>query len=267
MRLSGRDWKERKLMRKQIKNKLKKTTDKLKQNKKFAGIGGIVLALVIATLFIVTGRPKQATAGTDEIMTITAPETVITGQRQHMAFPVILNDGFVVAQDRGTPMANEVITKNAEVTLTADQINFVQNFGKYLEAIGQKVVVTSGERSPEGQLDLIKDRIEERNANAQFPELASATLADTSTWLKAWQWLRARHVPVNAPAEVEGVRVNVSNHLKGLAIDFIGPQGLDRLRSQVMSFAHSKFGKSAKLAVTTIAREPGCVHVNLRQQG
>jgi hypothetical protein len=165
------------------------------------------------------------------------------------------------------PAANQVITKNPEVTLTADQIDFEKNFGSYLGAIGQKVVVTSGERSPEGQLDLIKQRIEEHNATAQFPELSNATLADTSMWLKAWQWLRARHVPVNAPAEVEGVRVNVSNHLKGLAVDFIGPQGLDRLRSQIAGFQRSKFGRAAKLAVTAIVREPGCVHVNLTPQG
>lgn len=254
-------------MRKQIKNTVKKTTEKIKNNKKLAGgIGSLIVALVITMVLIVTGRPKQATAGIEEIMTIKSPETTVTGQFQHMAIPVVLEDGFAVADDRGTPIANQVITKNPEVTLTADQIDFVKNFGQYLAAIGQKVVVTSGERSPEGQLDLIKQRIDERNATAQFPELATATLADTSMWLKAWQWLRARHVPVNAPAEVEGVRVNVSNHLKGLAVDFIGPQGLDRLRSQVIGFQRSKFGRAAKLAVTTIAREPGCVHVNLRPQ-
>jgi hypothetical protein len=254
-------------MKKQVTHVVKKTTEKIKQNKKFAGITGIIVALIVATLFIVTGRPTQATAGTDEILTINAPETTVTTERVHMAIPIVLEDGLAVAQERGTPLSNEVITKNPEVTLTADQINFIENFGKYLNALGQKIVVTSGERSPEGQLDLIKDRVEERNAMDKFPGLADATLEDTTVWLKAWQWLRARHVPVNAPLEVPGVHVNVSNHLKGLAIDMIGPQGLDRLHSQVVNFKNSKFARQANLAITTIAREPGCVHVNLTPKG
>jgi hypothetical protein len=254
-------------MKNKITTLLNKTTGKIRQNKKLAGIGGIIVALVIATLLIVTGHPKQATAGTEEILTIKAPETVVTAPMQHMAIPVVLDDGLPVTEQRGMPVGNEIVSKNPEVTLTSAQINFIDNFGKYLQAIGQKIVVTSGERSPENQLDIIKDRIAERNATDKFPELANASYDNPSSWLKAWQWLRARHVPVNAPGEADGAHVNVSNHLKGLAIDMIGPQGLDRLHSQVVSFEHSKFAQNAKLAVTTIAREAGCVHINLTPKG
>jgi hypothetical protein len=48
-----------------------------------------------------------------------------------------------------------------------------------------------------------------------------------------------------------------------MAVDLISGS-LDHLRSLVLAFANSSFAQHAALKVMSIAREPGCVHVNLR---
>jgi uncharacterized protein (DUF433 family) len=68
-------------------------------------------------------------------------------------------------------------------------------------------------------------------------------------------------VPVNAPTSADGIAA-VSNHTKGLAIDFISGS-LDHLASLVRQFSYSHLAMLSPLRVASIAREPGCVHVNL----
>lgn len=153
------------------------------------------------------------------------------------------------------------VVKRAGVQLTAKQAVFVKKLGQYLKSVGETAVVTSGVRSPQHQLAIIKDRVHSIGASRKFPELRHATAQRPSTWLRAWQYLRARHVPVNAPSSAGG-EASASNHIKGLAVDFIGGS-LDRLASLVREFSHSSLAMLSPLHVASIAREPGCVHVNL----
>ena len=154
------------------------------------------------------------------------------------------------------------IAKNTEVILTDGQASVVKAFGDYLTAHGEWAVVTSGKRTSEGQLALIKERITEKGADAKFPKLEEASILDTKIWLKAWRWLTRRHVPINAPAPVPGENVRTSMHLQGLAIDLIS-NNLDHLRSMLANFSRSEYAGQAQLHITGIIREPGCVHINL----
>ena len=251
---------------------IEKTLQKIKEYKAFTAVCATMVAVIVGILLIAVGHSTKAVAENDQIQKIAAPATtsvaaeiMVIAERsnEHFAVPIQANDNIPVSIERGAPLVTAGISKNSEVTLTADQADYVQKFGQYLAAKGQWAVVTSGERSPENQLSLIKDRIAEHNASAKFPALANATLADTKIWMAAWQWLRSKHVPVNAPENIPGAQV--SNHLKGMAIDFIGGS-LDNVNSWLRSFSTSKMGKSTALYITSIAREPGCVHINLARR-
>jgi hypothetical protein len=122
--------------------------------------------------------------------------------------------------------------------------------------------VTSGARTPQHQLSIIKSKVREVGATRRFPELRRATVSKPGTWVRAWQYLRAMHVPVYAPKVAPGVSGEISNHTKGLAVDLISGS-LDHLHEMVASFAHSSFAAMSPLRVVSIAREAGCVHINL----
>jgi hypothetical protein len=171
------------------------------------------------------------------------------------------NDGIKTVAKRASS-THSGIAKRAGVQLTKQQATFVSKFGAYLNSVGESAVVTSGARSPEHQLSIIKSKVREAGATRKFPKLARASVSRPSTWLAAWDWLRARHVPVNAPASAGG-EAQASNHIKGLAVDMISGS-LDHLRNLVLGFASSVYAMHSPLKVASIAREPGCVHVNLR---
>ena len=157
--------------------------------------------------------------------------------------------------------AHSGVVKRAGVQLTKKQAAFVSKFGQFLKSVGESATVTSGARSPQHQLSIIKAKVSAAGAARKFPELRHATPARPSTWLRAWEFLRARHVPVYAPNSAGG-EASASNHIKGLAVDFISGS-LDHLASLVREFSHSRLGMLSPLHVVSIAREPGCVHVNL----
>ncbi|HWF43225.1 MAG TPA: hypothetical protein VG537_01155 [Candidatus Kapabacteria bacterium] len=174
--------------------------------------------------------------------------------------PLSKHDGIAVVSHK-RQSARSGIVKRAGVQLTKNQAGFVSRLGQYLKSMGEYAIVTSGARSPDHQLSIIKQKIRAIGASRIFPQLRHATVSRSNTWLAAWEYLRARHVPVNAPASAGG-EAAASNHIKGLAVDLISGS-LDHLRSLILGFAHSSFASRAPLAVASIAREPGCVHINL----
>ena len=174
------------------------------------------------------------------------------------------HDGIsVVSHKRKAARAG--IVKRAGVQLTKYQAGFVSKLGQYLRSVGEYAIVTSGARSPEHQLTIIKSKIHAMGATQKFPELRHATAKKSYTWLAAWQYLRTRHVPVNAPASAGG-EASASNHIKGLAVDLISGS-LDHLSHLILGFAHSSFALHSPLRVASIAREAGCVHINLAARG
>ena len=170
------------------------------------------------------------------------------------------HDGIPVVGKRAR-LARSGVVKRAGVQLTKKQAVFASRFGEYLRSVGETAVITSGARSPAHQLAIIKSKVRDMGASYKFPELRRAAPSRPSTWLRAWDWLRARHVPVNAPSSADG-EAEASNHIRGLAIDLISGS-LDRLASLVRNFSHSRLAMLSPLHVASIAREPGCVHVNL----
>jgi hypothetical protein len=191
-----------------------------------------------------------------------------TAKSRHHRRPVRNSHSLALSKQDGISVigkkrqnASNGIVKRAGVQLTAKQAAFASKFGQYLKSVGETAVITSGTRSQQHQLSIIKARVNSIGAARKFPELRNATAQRPSTWLRAWDYLRARHVPVYAPSSAGGEAL-ASNHTKGLAIDFISGS-LDHLASLVRSFSHSHLAMLSPLRVASIAREPGCVHVNL----
>lgn len=182
-------------------------------------------------------------------------------------FRIASNDGIPIAKRQGrslvhAPASRTGISKRKGVQLTAPQAKFVASLGKYLKSEGETALVTSGARTPQHQLAIIKSKVREVGAARRFPELRRASVSKPNTWLRAWQYLRAMHVPVYAPKLTPGVSGEISNHTKGLAVDLISGS-LDHLHELISNFAHSSFAAMAPLRVVSIAREAGCVHINL----
>jgi len=247
------------LLKKEIDSKIFKWTAG-----RIASLGSFVVAMVAAILFAIGGMSFESNANkfaAAEHISMNASTVSHTYQKTRASFePRKLEEQIPTTYERNEPVADVGISKNSEVILTDEQAKVVLAFNNYLKSRGQWAVVTSGKRTSENQLNIIKDKVADLGATQKFPQLEEASVMDTKIWLKAWQWLRAKHVPVNAPAAVPGA--SVSMHLKGQAIDFIA-QDLDDLRSWFASYAKSSFAKQADLKITAIVREPGCVHVNL----
>jgi hypothetical protein len=231
----------------------------------FGAMGSFIGLCLLVNSMLITTKSQRAHADAAQVMTIQGQQIDITARKEHMAIPLQLNDGLAVTTHRGKPADAMYLSKNPEVVLTSDQVDLAKHFMEYLAAHHDTAVITSGERSPEGQLDIIRQRISERGVSDKFPGLDSATLSDTKVWFSAWTWLRSQHVPVNAPADIEGKSIKTSMHLKGMAMDFIATS-LDQLDKWFVDFSKSKYGKDAALRITGIVREPGCIHINLALQ-
>src|SRR5436190_15411875 len=97
------------------------------------------------------------------------------------------NDGIKTVAKRASSVRTG-IAKRSGVQLTKKQASFVSKFGVYLNSIGESAVVTSGARSPEHQLSIIKSKVRELGASRKFPKLARASVSKPHTWLAAWEW-------------------------------------------------------------------------------
>jgi len=159
------------------------------------------------------------------------------------------------------------LLKQSNVRLTDELSEFAQTLSKYFADNNLQALITSGVRTSARQLDLIKERITQYGQLAQFPELADAQVSDTAKWLPAWQWLKARHVPVNPPADVageDGAKFGGSLHLKGLALDLVADD-LDALKLALEGYRTSKVAGSTDLSIIGLVRERDCVHISLSE--
>lgn len=255
-----------------------------KHKVQMVGISTFAVMLIAVIVLIVAGKTKTVRASEGEPITITAPDTAtaaVAGPSFGTAIAVQPNSAGsgsdstmmrtppVIAErpelipttySRNHPVGGASLSKNSDVFLTEQQEEFAEAFAKYLAEQGKTAIVTSGKRSSESQLDIIKERIQELGVSKKFPALQNATVSNTKSWLAAWNWLRGKKVPVNAPAAVSGAKSSL--HIEGRAIDMIASD-LDQLKNWLTSFSRSMYAKQTSLRIAGILREPGCIHVSL----
>lgn len=224
------------------------------------GAGSFAAMLAITIALLISGKSRQVEASMDRPQDIEIPtdtlSSAVSAPLRYASFGIPLTP----AQNVEAVPAG--LSANPEVVLTDNQAALVRAFDAYLKATDESAIITSGKRTPESQLEIIKDRIEEMGAVRKFAALAEATVRDVKVWLPAWRWLVARRVPVNAPAAVPGRRVRTSAHLQGKAIDIISDD-LDHLKGVVAGFMRSPYAKQSDLKIGGILREPGCLHLSL----
>src|SRR5438105_4491501 len=81
--------------------------------------------------------------------------------------PLATHDGITtVSKKRST--ARPGIVKRSGVQLTKKQAGFISKLGQYLKSMGEYAVVTSGARSPQHQLGIIKSKIASLGATRKF---------------------------------------------------------------------------------------------------
>jgi hypothetical protein len=230
------------------------------------GAGSFAAVLAIAIALLVSGKSSVVQAGAERPQYIEIPKDAsqpfATDTIQSAPAVRYASFGIPLTVSPNEPAVESGLSANQEVVLTARQAELVKAFDEYLKQRGESAVLTSGKRTPESQLAIIKDRIEELGAVRKFVRLAEATVADANVWLPAWRWLVARGVPVNAPAAVPGRRVRTSAHLEGRAIDIIS-HDLDHLKTIVAGFMRSPYARQADMKIAGILREPGCLHLTL----
>jgi hypothetical protein len=155
------------------------------------------------------------------------------------------------------------VSKRAEVKLTEDMAELSKSISEFMAKNNRYAIITSGVRSGESQLELIKQRVQEKGGQKIHANVFKATLKDSNVWAKAWRWLAQKRVPINPPADiVEKGRVikKSSDHLKGQALDFISPN-LKDLHKMLTRYAASKEAKQQDLKIRAIVLEPYCVHI------
>lgn len=230
------------------------------------GAGSFAAVLAIAIALLISGKSSVVQAGAESAQYIEIPKDAsqpfATDTFQSAPALRYASFGIPLTLSQNEPAVDAGLSANQEVVLTDRQAEVVKAFDEYLKARGESAVLTSGKRTPESQLEIIKDRIEELGAVRRFKRLAEATVAEANVWLPAWRWLVARGVPVNAPAAVPGRRVRTSAHLEGRAIDIISDD-LDHLKGVVAGFMRSPYAKQANMKIAGILREPGCLHLTL----
>ncbi|HYE74390.1 MAG TPA: hypothetical protein VEF04_13720 [Blastocatellia bacterium] len=249
-----------------------------KKHNVLAGFLSLFVALMIAIVALVSGKTKSAHADATTQMEIAAPVIASPGadsaahdhshdddasQTQSFAVPIKNNDGLALAASSHVPASPVGVSKRPEVKLTEDMAELSESIGNFLEKNRRYAIITSGVRSGESQLGLIKQRITEKGGQKLHAGIFNATLKDSTVWAKAWRWLANKRVPINPPADiVQNGRVvkKSSDHLRGNAIDLISPNLRD-LHKQLTKYAASKEAKQQDLRITAVVLEPYCVHI------
>jgi hypothetical protein len=250
-----------------------------KQHQVLAGFATVFAALMITIVALVSGRTKTAHADATTQMEIAAPVIATANataeegddhgieapSSQSFEVPVTNNDGLPLTASSHIPAAPVGVSKRPEVRLTEDMASLAKSIAKFMAKNNRYAILTSGVRSGESQLELIKQRVEEKGGEKLHAGIFNATLKDSTIWFKAWRWLANKHVPINPPADiVQNGRVvkKSSDHLKGHAMDLISPN-LKDLYKTMQRYAASKEAKQQDLRITAVVLEPYCVHIKV----
>jgi len=246
-----------------------------KKHQILAGFATIFVALMIVTIALISGKTKSAHADATTQMEIAAPVIATAGDHeghdhgteaptaQSFEVPITNNDGLQLTASSHIPVAPVGVSKRPEVRLTDDMAELMKHIGKFMAKHNRYAIVTSGVRSGESQLALIKQRVEEKGGEKLHAGIFNATLKDSTVWAKAWRWLASKRVPINPPADiVQNGRVvkKSSAHLKGNAIDLISPNLRD-LHQMLTRYAASKEARQLDVKIRGIVLEPYCVHI------
>ena len=244
------------------------------------GAGSLGLILVVLSVILISGKSRKAQAHDRAVIEITQPDQSEMLHAARLRAEAELGDVELGGlRDAGSPglrtaapivlaanlpVGNGGLSTRPGVMLTPELANFASGLSTYCTEHHLNILITSGVRSSEGQLDIIKQKIIGAHMTGAFPGLMDATVADRAIWTPAWEWLKRQRIPVNPPADCikhDGTEAGASLHVKGLALDVIGGN-LDALTHALVKFASSPEAQGG-LRMTSLTRERDCVHIAL----
>jgi hypothetical protein len=132
------------------------------------------------------------------------------------------------------------IQLNPRARLTAPIARAVGQLEPYFRNANLPVRLTSGYRSPQDQLELIKGKAIKYGLDKKYPSIQTATVDDVESWHSAWDELLHNYgyitnPPVSAVSRITGKRYGASPHSTGKAFDLSGAD-LNRIAAVVQRY-------------------------------
>ena len=181
---------------------------------------------------------------------------------------------------------NKWLIVNVGVRLTDTIMPVIIAMDKYFEEEGIRAHVTSGERTSQDQLDIIRKYSKRYEVDKEFPEILTCGVNDTIdfgeqngkrfTWQRAWSRLLNIGVIINPPRPAKplfdyfrngvnkkGIIINYSPHFFGKAFDIGG--GVDHDIANELRVVEIVF-KDKKIAGFKgylPERKNNCVHIDV----
>lgn len=126
-----------------------------------------------------------------------------------------------------TPASGEFITIRSGVKLTPEVERVVRELDAEFRAANLRVTLTSGLRTPDDQLRIIRNEAIKRGVHLKYPAIQTATVDDVESWLGAWDELLNRigfivNPPRDARSRITGKSYRPSPHTRGEAFDLSG---------------------------------------------
>ena len=143
----------------------------------------------------------------------------------------------------------------------------VRGLDAHFSKANLRVTLTSGVRSPESQLSIIRSEAIKRGIDKKYPSIRTATVDDIESWRRAWDELLNRegfivNPPKTTTSLITGRSYSPSPHIAGTAMDLSGAD-LDRIADVVRGYCQSGGAVSQIL----IERTNNAVHVGVASRG
>ena len=174
----------------------------------------------------------------------------------------------LVAAGAGPPPVATLTKKPGVKTTTAIE-QVLSDLEPYFRAAGLRVKVTSGYRSPEYQLALIRRKAIYYGLDQKYPSIRTATVEDVESWRGAWdELLNVKGYTINPPVPAvsrlgkrAGRRIGSSPHSSGKAFDLSSgnPAELDLIADTLRQYKED----GGPIRQILIERVNNAVHVGL----
>ncbi|RZL87349.1 MAG: hypothetical protein EOP82_26505 [Variovorax sp.] len=169
---------------------------------------------------------------------------------------------------RPPSISTSFITIASGARLTPQIEAVVKALDAHFRSANLKVMLSSGYRSPQDQLRLIREQAIKRGLDRLYPSITTATVENGESWIGAWDDLlhRQKYI-INPPVPTEsrivpGKTYGASPHSTGLAFD-LSRADLDRIAGVVRGYCQ----QGGPIRQILVERRNGAVHVGIDGSG
>ena len=176
---------------------------------------------------------------------------------------------------------NKFLKVNSNVVLNPLIEKVILELDKHFEKANIKAVVTSGVRTAEDQLRIIKDYLKRNKMSADHPDTMNCTVSDKFAngnykWQVGWSALLNKGIIINPPMRAIllmnyfgaggknriGEYFNQTQHANGVCVDLGG--GANGLNDEIAVVSEAK-SDIPEIVDWVIERQNNCLHLNLKK--